>query len=97
MRRRLTNHPDTRPPAAPWWREPTMWLVVGGPLAVIAACVVTITLAIRHPDPVLQRGSAATAASGTGDGGQGDLRLMPAHQARNHTATPASALPGRGE
>ncbi|MFN3296286.1 hypothetical protein [Caldimonas sp.] len=97
MRRPLAKHPDPRPPAAPWWREPTMWLVVGGPLAVVAACVVTIILAIGHPDPVLQRGPAATAASGAGTGGQGDLRLMPAHQARNHTATPVSALPGRGE
>ncbi|MFN3415663.1 MAG: hypothetical protein ACK4ZD_05035 [Caldimonas sp.] len=92
---RPVNSPAPRSPATPWWREPTMWLVIGGPVAVIAASVLTITLAIRHPDPVLQRGLTTTEASGTDDGGPVDPRLMPAHQARNHTATPASALPGR--
>jgi uncharacterized protein len=39
--------------ARPWWREPMMWLVVGGPVAAMLACVATIVLALRHPDPVL--------------------------------------------
>ncbi len=77
--------------ASPWWREPMMWLVVGGPLLVILACAVTITLAIKHPDPVLPRGGAVGSAASPDD--EGALTRMPAHQARNHTATPATALP----
>jgi uncharacterized protein len=39
--------------ARAWWREPMMWLVVGGPLAVVVAAVVTAVIAIRGADPVL--------------------------------------------
>ncbi|WP_245876460.1 hypothetical protein [Caldimonas caldifontis] len=82
--------PRVSRPALPWWREPMMWLVVGGPLLVILACAVTITLAIKHPDPVLAGGDASASAISQGEGG---LTRMPAHQARNHTATPATDLP----
>ncbi|WP_156824501.1 MULTISPECIES: hypothetical protein [Caldimonas] len=82
---------------APWWREPMMWLVLGAPAAVIAACVVTITLAIRHPDPVLQRSAVSAAATRSGAGAASERSWLPAQQARNHSATPASALTGRGE
>lgn len=81
------------PGASPWWREPMMWLVVGGPALVVAACALTITLALKYPDPVLKRDNPAptdTAARGQQEDG---LLRMPAHQARNHTATPAAALP----
>ncbi len=42
-----------KPPRQAWWREPMMWLVVGGPLAVVVAAVVTAVIAIRGADPVL--------------------------------------------
>jgi uncharacterized protein len=86
----------TRPSGLPWWREPMMWLVVGGPLLVIAACAVTITLALKYPDPVLQRGASGGAVVNV-EGDEGALARMPAHQARNHTATPATALPRDGD
>ena len=53
------------------WREPMVWLVVSGPVAVILASIVTVTLAIRYPDPPLV--TVADAA--------------PAQAARNHAAT----------
>lgn len=55
------------------WREPMVWLVVAGPVSVILASMVTVTLAIRHPDPPLAAHAAGSAA--------------PAHKARNHAAT----------
>lgn len=80
----------------PWWREPMMWLVLGGPLVVIVAGVVTLVLAIRMPDPVVsadyyregleinktlaERKAAAAAAS--------PEALRPALEGRNHSATP---------
>lgn len=61
-----------------WWRLPIVWMVIGGPAAVVVASFVTLTLAIRHPDPVLSTAAATTARSD-----------QPAVQARNHAATPA--------
>jgi hypothetical protein len=60
-------------PSSSAWREPMVWLVVSGPVAVILASIVTVTLAIRHPDPPLAVHAAGNAA--------------PAHKARNHAAT----------
>lgn len=45
----------------PWWREPMMWLVVGGPLAVVVASLVTAVVAVRGADPVVNRGTAVPA------------------------------------
>jgi len=59
------------------WRQPMVWLVVSGPLAVVLASFVTLTLAIRHPDPplVLRPGNTQAADE------------LPAVTARNHAAT----------
>lgn len=63
-------------PTLPWWRVGLVWLVIGGPLLVIGACVLTAVLAVRGADPVL-RPKLESAAP-----------LTPAMQARNHAATP---------
>ena len=55
-----------------WWREPMMWLVVGGPSAVVAAGLVTLGIALYWPDPALVT----------------DADAVPAVQARNQAVTP---------
>lgn len=66
----------------PWWNEHMMWLVVGGPLTVVVASFITLFIAVRHPDPVLD----TTNKMGSAD--EADLRSMqPAVKARNHAAT----------
>jgi hypothetical protein len=60
----------------PWWRVRMLWLVIGGPLAVVIASFATLGLALRYPDPVLAPQETASAAE------------TPAVQARNHAATP---------
>ncbi len=70
--------PD-RPPS-PWWRQPMMWLIIGGPLTVVVAALVTAAIAIRGADPVLPTQDEPQAGSTT-----------PAIQARNHAATPPPA------
>ena len=67
-----------KPPAeaAVWWRLPIVWLVIGGPAAVVLASFFTLALAILNPDPVL-----SVPASGK----PSDL---PAVQGRNHAAAP---------
>lgn len=61
----------------PWWREPMMWLVLGGPAAVVVAGIATAVIALRNPDPVIKADAART----------------PAVQARNHAATPRGVVP----
>jgi hypothetical protein len=61
----------------PWWKYKMVWLVIGGPLVVVVASFVTLGLAIRYPDPVLD--TTVTASS--------DAAHLPAMQGRNHAAT----------
>jgi hypothetical protein len=68
---------DSRPlPRMPWWRVRVLWLVVGGPLAVVVASFATLGLALEHPDPVLREPVAASPSQ------------LPAVTARNHAANP---------
>jgi uncharacterized protein len=79
----MPSHDPSRqaspPDARPWWREPMVWLVLAGPLAVVLAGVVTAVIAVRGADLALP--------TSTPEGSQ-----APAVQARNHVMTPA---PGR--
>ena len=61
----------------PWWREPMMWLVLGGPAAVVVAAIATAAIALHSPDPVIKADAART----------------PAVQGRNHAASPRPAAP----
>lgn len=91
-------NPRQNPSTAPqrrsvWWREPMMWLVVGGPLVVVVASFVTLALALQHVDPVLgaEAGGGDSAQATDFRTGQADDRRgaawVPALQARNHAAT----------
>jgi hypothetical protein len=68
--------PATGAETPPWWRYKMVWLVISGPLVVVVASFVTLGLAIRHPDPVLEMATTAT-----------DAAHLPAMQGRNHAAT----------
>ena len=52
------------PEHRPWWREPMMWLVVGGPATVVVAAISTAVIAVRYADPVLDTHAAPTAIEG---------------------------------
>jgi hypothetical protein len=67
----------------PWWRVGFVWLVVGGPLAVVVASLVTAVIAVRGADEVLHE--VPRAQSGRDAAA---LAATPAMQARNHAATP---------
>lgn len=86
-----SSTPVTPTTSRAWWREPMMWLVVGGPLAVIVAGIATITMAVRHPDPLVaedyyRRGVEINKT--LAEQAAARQALVPAQQARNHTATP---------
>jgi hypothetical protein len=87
----LTRTPTLGPIA--WWRVPHMWLVVGGPAAVVVASLITAFIAVKHADPVLDKVAferdreAARALQGQARV-DALVKLQPAHQARNHAASP---------
>lgn len=78
----------------PWYKESYLWLVLGGPLVVVVASVITFVVAVKNPDAVLQRQPAA--ADNMVEQGKLtpeekaalELSQMPAQQARNHVKTP---------
>lgn len=63
---------------APWWRIGTVWLVIGGPLAVVIAGVVTAVIAWQGADDILVNSRAASGVQGAD---------VPAVQGRNHAIT----------
>jgi hypothetical protein len=82
--------PDPVPPVS-WWRVPHMWMVVGGPLVVVS--LITAFIAVKNADPVLDKAvferdrEAALALQGQAKA-EALIKLQPAHQARNHAASP---------
>jgi uncharacterized protein len=38
----------------PWYRHGMVWLVIGGPAAVVVAGFATLAIAVLNPDPVLR-------------------------------------------
>lgn len=98
----VLNSPAQAATPRPWWREPMMWLVLGGPLLVVVAGIVTFVLAVRMPDPVIaddyyKRGleinKTLAEQQRQAEAAQAAVpeALRPALQARNHSATPAEA------
>jgi len=75
---------ETLSPATPWWRVKMLWLVLGGPAAVVVAGVVTAVLAVNGSDPVIKTTPVAKSADAQ------QLSAAPALQARNHAATAAA-------
>jgi uncharacterized protein len=88
------------PLSTPWWKVPHMWMVVGGPLVVIVAALATAVIAIRNPDPVLNKNDyerdLAAALRLEGQARVDALaKMQPAHQARNHAASPVVPEPAK--
>ena len=78
-----------QPQGQPWYREPMMWMVLGGPLAVVIASVVTYVLVVRGSDPVLERDPISEAQRVGKELTPEQIEsLQPAVKARNHVASP---------
>ena len=76
-----------------WWRVGPVWLVVGGPLVVVLAAIGTAVIAVKGADPVLDKAAYEATLKQARDlqGAQREqalIGLQPAHQARNHAASP---------
>lgn len=78
---RLQNPPARGDaPHTPWWRIGMVWLVIGGPLVVVVASLVTTAIAVSGAEEVLTRPADVRSAA--------DAPTLPAMQGRNHAATP---------
>ncbi len=64
----------------PAWREPMVWLVVGGPAVVVVAAITTGVIAWRGADEVVTDPVAVQTHA--------PQSLQPALTARNHAAAP---------
>jgi uncharacterized protein len=73
--------PSERKAGTPWWRFGMVWLVIGGPLAVVVASLVTAAIAAAGADDVL---SDAVRLAGEAR----SQAHVPAVEARNHAAAP---------
>jgi hypothetical protein len=76
--------------SGPWWKHGFMWMIVGGPVAVIVAGIATVVIAAQSPDPVVavdyyRRGIEINKTLAA----QQEKAQLPALQGRNHAATPA--------
>lgn len=65
-----------------WWKEPMMWLVVGGPALVVIAGLSTVWIAVHSADEVLPHGAVQPK----------NATELPAMQGRNHVAAPQKVL-----
>ncbi len=65
----------------PWYRLPIVWMVIGGPAIVVVASLITVGVAVKNVDPVLDTTATPT------------QKEAPASKARNHAnedATPTA-------
>lgn len=81
-------------PSGPWWKYGYVWLVVGGPLVVILASIVTVTLAVRTADVVVDPNYYRAGVELNKHLQHPEKSMAPAQALRNHTATPDQDLPG---
>mgnify|MGYP003578224199 CR=1 FL=1 len=83
------TEPGNPPTDRPWYRHGLVWLVIAGPAAVVVAGVITTVMAATGADtlvtPDYYRKGVEINRQLTSE-----RALMPAHQARNHAATPTA-------
>lgn len=90
----MNHSPQTDAPLPkPWWKFGFVWLIVSGPAVVVVASFITLWLAIRTPDPVVDENYYQSGISINKTLTDQEQNLTPAMQARNHAATAAKPEP----
>lgn len=74
------------PQAQAWYRNPFVWMIIGGPSLVIVASFVTLFLAIKYPDPAIDDYYRKGIEINKTLDAERDA-MAPAVQARNHAQT----------
>ena len=74
----------------PWWKHGFVWMILGGPAAVIVAGIATVVIAVRTPDPVVAADYYRRGIEINKTLAAKDKANLPALQGRNHAATPTA-------
>lgn len=84
---------DVSPPSSrPMWRHPIWLLVIGGPLVVVVASIITAVIAAKGQDEVLDTRQRVKAEAGSDEASASKERTqMPAMAGRNHAVSPNPA------
>lgn len=90
----MTTTPSSpQVPAAPWWKFGHVWLVISGPLIVVIAGFITLWIAIKSPDPVIEEDYYRKGIEINQTLQNPEKSFAPALKSRNHAATPADDQP----
>lgn len=88
----MNHEAPTAPAGLPWWQHGLVWMIIGGPAAVVVAGIATFVIAARSPDPVVAHDSYRFRLQADPASAQpGAKGLLPAQQGRNHAASPDPA------
>lgn len=79
------NPTETQP--RPWWKEPYVWMVIGGPLSAVVACVITAFYIFQGPDRLVPEEQFQQSQVIRREIQQAPNPLQPAQVVRNHSAT----------
>ena len=90
MTAKSTLPPSEQVPCAPWWRFGHVWLLIAGPVSVVAAGVVTGWIAVRGQDPVIDSNYYQNGLRINQQLRHSEKSLAPAIQGRNHAASPTA-------
>lgn len=74
-------------PERPWWKEPYVWMVIGGPLSAVIACGVTAVYILQGPDRLVPEDHFQQSQAMRREIQQAGNPLQPAQVVRNHSAT----------
>lgn len=70
-----------------WVHNPYVWMLIVGPAAVIIASMITVYLAVTHPDPAIDDYYRKGIEINKTLQREEDATMAPAVQARNHAQT----------
>lgn len=73
--------------ARPWWKEPYVWMVIGGPASAVVACLVTAVYIFQGPDRLVPDEKFSEYQEIRREIQQAPNPLQPAQVGRNHSAT----------
>lgn len=80
-------------PQRAWWQFGHVWLVISGPALVVIASFVTLYLAVKGMDPVLDEDYYRKGVEINRTLADNPNSLAPAIQARNHAQTGVKLVP----
>ncbi|MDE2416534.1 MAG: FixH family protein [Burkholderiales bacterium] len=76
-----------------WWRFGHVWLVIAGPAIVVVASFITLYLAVKGKDPVVDEDYYRKGIEINKTLADNPTSLAPAVQARNHAQTGVKSNP----